>query len=453
MSTVMPAAPAAAVVEERPGRVARAPRPQPKWSGAAIGFLLPAGLFVGLFIVYPVIATVIRSFFNQGGDTFVAFDNYAQLFTNGRTLHALQNNIIWVVIYPAVVTGLGVLFAVLLERVPYRLLIRTLLFMPMAVSLLASGVIWRIMYQQSPDTGAVNAVIASVANAITHPGHYAGAKPSQPDQVQAVGDGYQLGQSLAPGDVAHIGLIGFPVAEIPSGAKPANDPPAQPGRIVGVVWRDFTPGGGGQVGQVDPGETGLPDVTVQLVDSTGAVAAQSQSDATGDFAFGNLKAANYRLVLPAQNFHPPFGGVEWLGSSLVTPAIILVAVWVWVGFATVTIGAGLATMSRDLLEAARVDGATEWQVFRRVTVPLLSPLMIVVFITLVINVLKIFDLVFAIAPQSVIPDANVIALQLYLVAFTGLGNFGVGSAIAVFLFLLVIPVIAFNIRRFQGGEA
>jgi alpha-glucoside transport system permease protein len=84
---------------------------------------------------------------------------------------------------------------------------------------------------------------------------------------------------------------------------------------------------------------------------------------------------------------------------------------------------------------------------------LLSPLMIVVFITLVINVLKIFDLVFAIAPQSVIPDANVIALQLYLVAFTGLGDFGIGSAIAVFLFLLVIPVMAFNIRRFRGGEA
>jgi alpha-glucoside transport system permease protein len=357
------------------------------------------------------------------------------------------------VIVPAAVTGLGVLFAVLLERVPYRLLIRTLLFMPMAVSLLASGVIWRIMYQQSPDTGALNAVIASVANAITHPGHYTGAAPSQPDLVQAVGDGYQLNQSLAPGDVAHVGLIRFPAAEIPSSARPAQDPAPQPGTIVGVVWRDFKPGGGGQVGQVDSGESGLPDMTVQLVDPKGVVAAQTQSDATGDFAFGNLSGGSYRLVLPAQNFHPPFAGVQWLGSSLVTPAIILAAIWVWVGFATVTIGAGLATMSRDLLEAARVDGATEWQVFRRVTVPLLSPLMIVVFITLVINVLKIFDLVFSIAPQSVIPDANVIALQLYLVAFSGLGDFGIGSAIAVFLFLLVIPVMAFNIRRFRGGEA
>jgi alpha-glucoside transport system permease protein len=191
-------------------------------------------------------------------------------------------------------------------------------------------------------------------------------------------------------------------------------------------------------------------MTVQLVDGKGSVAAQTQSDSSGDFSFANVGGGPYHVVLPAQNFHPPFGGVQWLGSGLVTPAIILAAIWVWVGFATVTIGAGLATMSRDLLEAARVDGATEWQVFRRVTVPLLSPLLIVVFITLVINVLKIFDLVYTIAPGSVIPDANVIALQLYLVAFTGLGDFGIGSAIAVFLFLLVIPIMATNIRRFQG---
>ncbi|TMG34327.1 MAG: ABC transporter permease subunit [Chloroflexi bacterium] len=401
-------------------------------------------------MIYPAVATVIRSLFNRTGETFVGLDNYLQIFSDGRTFHAIQNNIIWVLIFPAAVTALGVLFAVLLERVPYRLVIRTILFMPMAVSLLASGVIWRIMYEQNPDTGALNAVVASVANAVTHPGHYQGARPSQPDLVQGVGDGYQLSQLLAPGDVAHIGFIGFPVAEIPSGAKDAQEPTAQAGQIAGVVWRDFKPGGGGTVGQVEPGKLGLPDMTVQLVDSGGAVKSQVQTNSTGDFSFAGVGSGNYRVVIPAQNFHPAFGGVQWLGSTLVTPAIILAAIWVWVGFATVTIGAGLATMSRDLLEAARVDGATEWQVFRRVTVPLLAPLMIVTFITLTINVLKIFDLVYAIAPGSVIPDANVIALQMYLLAFTGLGNFGIGSAIAVFLFLLVIPVMAFNIRRFRG---
>jgi alpha-glucoside transport system permease protein len=412
--------------------------------------LLPAGVFVAIFIIYPAIATIISSFFNKTGETFVGFDNYARVFTDGRTFHAIQNNIIWLLIFPAAVTGLGVVFAVLLERVPYRVVVRLILFTPMAVSLLASGVIWRIMYQQSPDNGALNAVAAIVANAITHPGHYQGARPSQPDLVQAVGDGYQLTQTVSPGDVVHIGMIGFPVSEIPAGAHDASDPSPQSGRIVGVVWRDFVPGGGGQAGQVQPGKTGLLDMTVQLVDSKGSIAAQTQSDTSGDFSFANIGNGAYHVVLPAQNFHPAFGGIQWLGSSLITPAVILAAIWVWVGFATVTIGAGLATISRDLLEAARVDGATEWQVFRRVTVPLLAPVVTVIFVTLVINVLKIFDLVYAIAPGSVIPDANVIALQMYLVAFSGLGDPGFGSAIAVFLFLLVIPVMAMNIRRFRG---
>ena len=76
-------------------------------------------------------------------------------------------------------------------------------------------------------------------------------------------------------------------------------------------------------------------------------------------------------------------------------------------------------MPRDALEAARVDGATEWQVFRRVTVPLLATGAVVVLVTLMINVLKIFDLVFVIAPPSSQHDANVLALQMYQVSFGG----------------------------------
>ncbi|TMF58466.1 MAG: sugar ABC transporter permease, partial [Chloroflexi bacterium] len=83
-----------------------------------------------IFMIYPAVATVIRSLFNRTGETFVGLDNYLQIFSDGRTFHAIQNNIIWVLIFPAAVTALGVLFAVLLERVPYRLVIRTILFMP-----------------------------------------------------------------------------------------------------------------------------------------------------------------------------------------------------------------------------------------------------------------------------------------------------------------------------------
>jgi alpha-glucoside transport system permease protein len=124
-------------------------------------------------------------------------------------------------------------------------------------------------------------------------------------------------------------------------------------------------------------------------------------------------------------------------------------IWVWAGFAMVVIAAGLAAIPRDVLEAARTDGASEWQTFVRVTVPLLAPILSVVFITMVINVLKVFDIVISVAPSSSQDDANVIALAMWRVSFSGQNDFGVGSAIAVFLLLLVLPVLALNIRRFR----
>jgi len=159
-------------------------------------------------------------------------------------------------------------------------------------------------------------------------------------------------------------------------------------------------------------------------------------------------AEGAQLRLPPDNFKEPYNGLDWLGPSLVTPAIIGSYIWMWAGFAMVLIAAGLAGIPRDLLEAARVDGANEWQVFRRVTVPLLAPVLAVVTVTLMINVLKIFDLVFIIAPGSSQDDANVLALELYRKGFSE-DQPGIASAIAVFLLLLVIPVMWFNIRRLR----
>ena len=115
----------------------------------------------------------------------------------------------------------------------------------------------------------------------------------------------------------------------------------------------------------------------------------------------------------------------------------------------VVIGAGLAAISREVLEAARTDGASEWQVFRRITVPMLAPVLSVVFITMLINVLKVFDIVISIAPGSTQSDAAVIAVQMWRQSFGGVNDFGLGSAIAVFLFILVVPVLLLNVRRFR----
>jgi alpha-glucoside transport system permease protein len=101
------------------------------------------------------------------------------------------------------------------------------------------------------------------------------------------------------------------------------------------------------------------------------------------------------------------------------------------------------------MEAARTDGASEWQVFRRVTVPLLAPVLTVVFVTQIIGVLKVFDLILAIAPAPSRNEATVIAFEMWRRAFSGQLAFGLGSAIATFLFILFIPMLVINIRRFR----
>lgn len=141
--------------------------------------------------------------------------------------------------------------------------------------------------------------------------------------------------------------------------------------------------------------------------------------------------------------------MSWLGPTLINLVIILAYVWIWAGFAMVMISSGMSAIDRSLLEASRVDGANEWQVFSKITVPLLSPVLIVVFITLVINVLKIFDLVYVIPPGQSKPAANVIAVEMWTVSFGGGNNQGLGSALAILLLILVLPAMIMNIRRFR----
>jgi alpha-glucoside transport system permease protein len=242
-------------------------------------------------------------------------------------------------------------------------------------------------------------------------------------------------------------LTGIPPDQVPSGARQAAQPKPAAGSITGVVWRDFKPGGG-VPGKVETGELGLPNVTVVLRDSAGKKVESTKTADDGSFAFKDLQQGSYTAGVGADTFRKPFGGVSWLGSKLITPSIMIAYVWVWAGFAMVVIAAGLAAIPRDTLEAARTDGASEWQVFRRVTVPLLAPVLSVVFITMIIYVLKVFDIVLSVAPESSQADANVIALAMWRTAFPQ-NDFGLGSAIAVFLFILVIPVLLLNIRRFR----
>ncbi len=125
----------------------------------AAGFLAPAALLLTVWIIYPAISTIWRSLYDKSGDEFVWFDNYKNLFTSDQTLTAIKNNALWLLIVPAFVTAIGLIFAVLTERIRWSVAFKTAVFMPMAISAFAAAVIWRVMDQKDPDIGAVNAMI------------------------------------------------------------------------------------------------------------------------------------------------------------------------------------------------------------------------------------------------------------------------------------------------------
>jgi alpha-glucoside transport system permease protein len=158
---------------------------------------------------------------------------------------------------------------------------------------------------------------------------------------------------------------------------------------------------------------------------------------------GSLNAVLTSLI-------PGFSPVAWLVNLATNNfALIMVAVWVWVGFCLVILSAALKGIPAELLEAARVDGATEWQVFRSIMIPLLGPTITVVATTMVIFALKAFDIVYVMTSGNF--DTEVIANRMYKEMFT-FQQFGRASAIAVILFLATVPVMIANVRRFREQE-
>ena len=141
----------------------------------------------------------------------------------------------------------------------------------------------------------------------------------------------------------------------------------------------------------------------------------------------------------------PFLGRE----STVNYALIFANVWASAGFAMVVLSAALKGISQEVIEAARTDGATEWDIFRRIQLPLLSLPISVVTVWLLINVIKLFDLIYIATAGGPNGQSRVIGYFMFTETFEG-GRYGYGSAIAVVMLLLIIPIMAFNIKRFRS---
>jgi alpha-glucoside transport system permease protein len=144
--------------------------------------------------------------------------------------------------------------------------------------------------------------------------------------------------------------------------------------------------------------------------------------------------------------------VDWLSQHPWNNLYLMVImIWMQTGFAMVVLSAAIKAIPDEIVEAARIDGASEWQVFRQVMVPTILPTIVVVTTYMVINALKVFDIVFVMGnAQS--NGTEVIAERMIFWFFIG-ANYGRGAAIAVILFLAVIPVMVWNVRRFKEEES
>jgi alpha-glucoside transport system permease protein len=167
-----------------PPKTQRRLGPSPK---IAIIFLLPAALLLGIWVVYPIVYSIFRSLFDANGSGFVGLDNYATIFSDQGMLTTIRNNLIWVVVAPIVVTTLGLIFAVLTERIKWSTAFKLIVFMPMAVSLMAAGVIFRLVYEENPDRGLANAVLTTIHDTFSASQGYPEARPREGDQSPVAG--------------------------------------------------------------------------------------------------------------------------------------------------------------------------------------------------------------------------------------------------------------------------
>lgn len=272
----------------------------------------PALAFLVAYLILPTLRTIYLSVLDGRSENFVGLQNYWFALTDGDMLLAFRNNLLWLVLVTGISVGLGLVIAVLVDRVRYEAVAKSLIFLPMAISFVGASVIWRFMY------------------------------------------------AFRPGGEEQIGLLNAAVVAL--GGEP----------------------------------------------------------------------------------------VGWLVSRpLNTFALIAIMIWLYTGFCMVLLSSAVKGVPQDVIEAARIDGASELQIFGRVMIPMIMPTILVVTTTMVVFVLKVFDIVFVMTGGNL--DTDVIASRMIKEMFN-YRNFGRGSAIAVILLLAVIPVMVANIRRFRQQE-
>jgi len=469
---------AVVAVDQQHGPARRSARRQGQHHLQSLVFLVPGAVLLLAIVIWPAIATIRYSFYNATATKAVGLSNYKSLFSTADTLIAFRNNVIWVLVFPFIVTVIGLVFAVLSEHIRWATAFKIVIFLPIVFSVTASSLVFTQIFQLDPHVGVMNAIVQTVEDYFHPPGAYplsagqTAASLATSGVVAGPNGTLESGLEVRAGGTVRMGLTGVnPDTLTVLGARPARLPTPSAGAVTGLVWRDFSVSNPSNVSGVLPGEDGFPNLHLALLRSDGSIAATTTTDAFGRFIFSNVGAGPFHIQIQASNFTQGFSGTFWLGPQSLTPtsslsqtaqallsvplidiSMILAYLWIWAGFTMVIVAAGLAALDREAQEAAHVDGATEWQTFRRVTIPMLAPVLTVVFVTMVINVLKIFDIVVNLGIDTSQPggQSSTLASDLYYLGFGGGVHTGLASALAVMLFILVLPAMLFNLKRISG---
>jgi alpha-glucoside transport system permease protein len=349
-------------------------------------FLAPAILALGLYLGYPVIETLRLSLTERvpgGGSNWVGLANYHQMMSEPKFWEAISNNMLWLIVVPAVSTAFGLLAAQLTDRIAWGSVAKSLIFMPMAISFVGASVIFKLIYDARPaDAGQIG-----VINAVWM-------------QFEG-GVGSMLFLKLLPTVIlaifaAFVGWFTYvfvrPVIDRSSDRSSALLP-LRLLVLAGGAWLVWT----------------------------------SLSSILG------LWTTTFPYGQPQQWLTLPF----WNNFFL-----MVVLIWIQTGFAMVILSAALRGIPEETIEAAIVDGANPFQIFFKIKIPQIMGTIVVVWTTITLTVLKVFDIVFAMTNGQW--QTQVLANYMYDKLFRA-NDWGVGSAAAIVIMLLVSPILIWNV--------
>jgi alpha-glucoside transport system permease protein len=344
-------------------------------------FLFPALALLCLYLAYPVFATAWLSLKGKTGE-FVGLNNYSAMFSEPKFVESLKNNMVWLIVVPAASTAFGLLAAQLTDRIRWGNIAKSLIFMPMAISFVGASVIFKLIY----------------------------------DSREA--------------SVAQIGLLNALWLKFDGGVWSVLFLRLLPGLLVAGLLVSFLYAGWLVVRPLLHGAKG--GVWILAARVLGGLVAL---------------ALSYELVLWLVGVFAnelPYGQPQvWLQKPFWNNFFLMaVLVWIQTGFAMVILSAALRGVPEDTIEAAIIDGANPFQIFFKIKVPQIMGTIVVVWTTITITVLKVFDIVLAMTNGQW--ETQVLANYMYDKLFRSL-DWGMGSASAMIIMLLVTPILVWNV--------